>query len=164
VRQSYRVDAERRGDWWTLTSPDAPGAVSQVRRLSQADEHAREAIAFVLDIDPDSFDLHIVPRLTPALADQLAAARSATEEAADAARRAADQQRKIIQELAMTQGLNGREIAALLGVSPQRVSQMVAERNALVHRKHPPATTTRRDKTAAAAKASPKRVAARKSR
>src|SRR6202008_3820328 len=39
--------------WWTATSPEVPGMVTQARRLDQLADRAREAIALVLDIEPD---------------------------------------------------------------------------------------------------------------
>ena len=98
-KPAYRVDAERRDQWWTLTSPDAPGAVSQVRKLSQAEEHAREAIAFVLGVSADTFDVHVVPKLDAELAAEVAAARELTAEAAISAKRAADRQRQVVEQL-----------------------------------------------------------------
>ncbi|MFC7488794.1 type II toxin-antitoxin system HicB family antitoxin [Knoellia sp. CPCC 206453] len=55
--KTYTVNAEKHEGWWMLTSPDAPGAVSQVRVLSQAEDHAREAIAFVMDVDESDVEI-----------------------------------------------------------------------------------------------------------
>ncbi len=57
MKPTYEVVATRSDRWWGLTFPDVPGVVSQVRSLRQADEYAREAVAFVLGVEPDSFDL-----------------------------------------------------------------------------------------------------------
>jgi len=59
-RQTYTVNAVRAGDWWSLTVPDAPGAVSQVRDLDSAEEYAREAISFVTGAEPDTFGVVVV--------------------------------------------------------------------------------------------------------
>jgi hypothetical protein len=123
-KPTYRVDAQRHDGWWLLTSPDVPGAVSQVRRLTAADEHAREAIAFVLDVEPGSFDLVLVPVLSRGIADDVFKARAAVEAAAKAQREAADESRKVVAELLESEQLTGAEVAALLGLSPQRVSQL----------------------------------------
>ncbi len=56
MRPTYEMLATRSGRWWGLTVPDVPGVVSQVRSLRDADEYVREAVAFVLDVDPESFD------------------------------------------------------------------------------------------------------------
>lgn len=182
-RPTFQIHAERSGAWWLLTSPDAPGAVSQVRRLNQVDEHMREAIAFVMDVDADSFDLDIVPELPTALAEEVRAARAAIEQAAEVARAAAERQRKIVQELVITQRLTGREIAMVLGVSPQRVSQLSVGTSATAKQssesehaerkvpkvqvpgaKRKQAATVRQVKRTVAAKAATRSVAARGAR
>ncbi|NNM45644.1 type II toxin-antitoxin system HicB family antitoxin [Knoellia koreensis] len=122
-RPTYRVDALKREGWWLLTSPDAPGAVSQVRTLGQADEHAREAIAFVLGLAEDSFDLTVVPELPKALQAKVSKAKQGIRDLEALQREAGAMSREAVQELAAA-GFKGREIAVVLGVSPQRVSQL----------------------------------------
>ena len=48
---SYRVEAVRSGDWWSITVPELSGVFSQAKRLDQVERSAREAIAMMLDID-----------------------------------------------------------------------------------------------------------------
>lgn len=51
VTRIFTVTAERgRGDWWVL---EAPGVVSQVRRLDQIEDEMREAIAHLAGL-PES--------------------------------------------------------------------------------------------------------------
>lgn len=140
-RPTYRVDAARHGGWWLLTSPDVPGAVSQVRRLAAAEEHVREAIAFVLDVGQASFDLNVIPNLGSGLTDEVAKARAAVDSAAKAQREAAEQSRKVVAELIGNHRLSGTEVAALLGLSPQRVSQLAKGTHA---RQRPPAKVAAR--------------------
>ncbi|MEO6713448.1 MAG: hypothetical protein ABIM89_08485 [Mycobacteriales bacterium] len=59
MRPSYEVHAVRKDGWWMLTVPKVPGAVSQVHRLSDVDDYIRDAIAYVLDIPNDSFDIAV---------------------------------------------------------------------------------------------------------
>jgi DNA-directed RNA polymerase specialized sigma24 family protein len=133
----YTVRAERRDDWWLLTVPAAPGAFSQVRRLSEAEEHAREAISFVLDVAPDSFDVDVVPHLPDdRLGSEIAVAREATREAERAQRLAAAQSRTVVQKLKQ-RGLTGADIAAVLDISPQRVSQLSKPPSASSRRRRP---------------------------
>jgi hypothetical protein len=62
---TYRVTATRDGDWWSLVAHDVEGreVASQARRLDQADAAIREAIALVLDVDGEEFELQISPDL-----------------------------------------------------------------------------------------------------
>lgn len=59
MRPVYEVCAERDGDWWRLSVPTVRGAVSQVRRLSDVDDYIRDAIAYVLGVQHDSFDISV---------------------------------------------------------------------------------------------------------
>ncbi len=126
--KTYTVHAVRVDGWWGLTVPQAPGAVSQVRSLAQAEEYVREAIAFVAGADPDSFAVTIVPQLPAALADRVAAAKQAAADAEQAQATAASLSRAVVAELAEA-GFNGRESAVILGLSKQRISQLAATRD-----------------------------------
>jgi predicted RNase H-like HicB family nuclease/DNA-binding CsgD family transcriptional regulator len=123
AQMNYRVKAERDEGWWLLTVPDVPGAVSQVKRLTQAQEYIREAIAFVLDVPAGSFTVTIDPALARGQ-DQITEARRQSHEAEAAQRRAAALAREVVDMLMTREGLSGAETAAVLGVSPQRVSQL----------------------------------------
>ena len=138
-RPIYMVKATRAGRWWGLTVPDVPGAVSQVRTLAQADEYAREAIAFVLDVGSESFDLDVVPDLPADLARRVRAARSAAADVQKRQQAAAALSREVVAGLKAA-GLTGADTAAVLGLSPQRVSQ-------LAERKPAAAKTTTRGRT-----------------
>jgi hypothetical protein len=63
---TYRVTAIREADWWSLVAVDVQGreVASQSRRLDQSEAAIREAIALVLDVDDDAFDVHINPDLS----------------------------------------------------------------------------------------------------
>lgn len=123
-RPVHEVHAVKHEQWWLVTSPDAPGAVSQVRSVSQAEEHAREAIAFVLDVPEDSFDITLVIELPGPLEGEVKAAKDAIAELAEHQKRTAELSRTAARHLAEA-GLKGVEVAKVLGVSPQRVSQLM---------------------------------------
>ena len=63
-RTLYTARAQRDGNWWTISVAGLPGALTQVRRLDQAEAMTREVIALVLDVPEDSFDVQVVPDLT----------------------------------------------------------------------------------------------------
>lgn len=124
VSRVYEVRAERHGRWWLLTIPEVPGAVSQVRNLAQAEEYAREAVAYVLGAEPDSFRLTVTPVLPEDLADEVREARAAASELEALSTRVSRLSRKAAADL-RSAGLTGADTAAVLGVSPQRVSQLL---------------------------------------
>jgi DNA-directed RNA polymerase specialized sigma subunit len=123
---TYRVTATRDGDWWSLVAHDVQGrdVASQARRLDQADGAIREAIALVLDVDGDEFELEISPDLrhVEVSDDTLEALelRRALAELSDQARRRTP---AAVAELRAA-GLTVRDVAQLLGVTPSRVSQI----------------------------------------
>lgn len=124
--RTYRVEAVRSGDWWAVTVPELAGIFSQAKRLDQVEARAREAIAMMLDVDEDDVGtivVHAIPpdtvaELLEALKASVAAAEDATEEAAQMRRRAAQALRD--------EGLPLRDVGRLIGVSHQRVHQLLA--------------------------------------
>ena len=122
----YRVRAVRSGSWWAITVPELPGVFSQARRLDQVEAMAREAIAMMLDVDTDQIgriEVKVVPppraaALIGTMNDALETAREASETAASARREAAKALR--------ADGLPMRDVGLLLGLSHQRVSQILA--------------------------------------
>ncbi len=123
---TYTVTATRDGNWWSLIAEDVGGreVASQSRRLDQADAAIREAIALVLDVDPDTFDLDIVPVLDEAAVSaetlELLEVRRELAELSERSRRLTP---KAVTELRAS-GLTVRDVAELLGVTPSRVSQI----------------------------------------
>lgn len=122
---TYTVTAKHWANGWELHI-DGIG-VTQARSLSVAEATAREYIAFALDIeDENSFDVDVVSQLDAESAKQVRAAREEVRMAARMQAEAAASQRAVAKRLRGT-GLTGREIAAVLDISPQRVSQLLAD-------------------------------------
>ena len=122
----YTVRARRIGGWWALDVDGSPGVHTQVRRIDQAEEMAREAIAGVLDISPGSFEVVVAPEMPDpvrTIVEQATMARSQAAQAQDtAAQLTRDAARRLVQE-----GLTVRDAGALLGVSHQRIAQLVRQ-------------------------------------
>lgn len=123
VTKCYVVVAKRWARGWELHI-DGVG-VTQATTLSKAEAAAREYIALALDLDDEtSFAVDVVPQLDGALAKQVEAARAEVREAERRQREAAAKQREVVKQLGRS-GLSGREIAAVMGLTPQRVSQLI---------------------------------------
>jgi DNA-directed RNA polymerase specialized sigma subunit len=122
----YTVTASRDGGWWSLIAADVDGreVASQSRRLDQADAAIREAIALVLDVDKDSFDVEVVPELDQTVVSEetfeLLDLRQQLAELSERSRRLTP---LAVAELRAA-GLTVRDVAELLGVTPSRVSQI----------------------------------------
>lgn len=123
----FRVQAEwDETGWWVLTSPDAPGAVSQCRRLEQAAADMAEAIGLITghEVTEDHITLswHV-----PGQAGQAAeAARAERQQADQATARAVEHARAATGQLRQA-GFSFRDIGYMLGMSYQRAQQIAGE-------------------------------------
>jgi predicted RNase H-like HicB family nuclease len=117
----YEHDAE--DDVWLVHIKGLDGCQTFGRSIRQAESRIREALAVWLDVEPDS--LVITPELptdVAALASEVSQARSAAERAGlDAQRATADAVKRLTK-----MGLSRRDAADVLGISHQRVQQLLA--------------------------------------
>jgi len=118
---TYTVKAKRWANGWEL-HVDGEG-VTQSRSLATAERTVREYLSLLHDREVDD-EITIVPELGRKLTADLAKARRAVTELAVQQKKAAALSRATARELADA-GLKGAEIATVLGVSPQRVSQLL---------------------------------------
>ena len=125
-RKFYTALANREGKWWAISVKGLPGALSQVRRLDQAEAMAREVIALVLDVPEDGFDVVVTPVLNEEHRDALAELDRAKEQYAQSMAALAERQREATLLLVREAGLTVRDAATVLGVSFQRVSQLTS--------------------------------------
>lgn len=123
--KSYRVRAEREGKFWLLTVPELE-IMTQARRLTEADEMARDLIATWLEVAPGSFTIELDVALPDELAQRRDHARQLREEGDRLRDQAAEELRAVVRE-AHEAGLSVRELAVVLGVSHQRAQQILAE-------------------------------------
>jgi predicted RNase H-like HicB family nuclease len=123
-RKLYHVDAYQDGKWWSLQVREMPNAISQVKSLDQADEWIREAINIVSDEPEDSFDVEIIPVVGEELEAALAEAREFAAELDQFQRRMVRMYRSVMLNLSKLL-TKGKDIAAILKVSPQRVSRLL---------------------------------------
>ncbi len=122
---TFVVDAEYTGEWWVLQCREHPGAVTQVRRLEQA-SHIIEAISFVAGIDPESIDIHVEPRLPDDVAQLVASTLTLRQRAREMEANVSLDMRRSAHRL-LAHGLSQRDAAVILGISYQRVHQLVSE-------------------------------------
>lgn len=112
-RPTYRVECRRAGRWWALKAPEVPGVHTQSRRLDRAEDMARDAIALVLDVSPDSFDVRLEHALPDELQGKVVAAVDAGAQARQAADRASAATREAVATL-LHAGLTVRDAGRLL--------------------------------------------------
>ena len=126
LANDYRVEVVRSGAWWAITVPALDGVFSQTKRLDQVEDSAREAISLMLNVDESEIGaLDVVVTPPAGVADLLDALQESTVAADEAARLAAATRREVA-ELLRAEGLPLRDVGVLIGVSHQRVSQLLA--------------------------------------
>lgn len=119
---TYAAEAVRDGQWWLLTV-EGIGA-TQSRTLRDAPAAAQGLISAMLDVDPATVQVEVVPQIDSELLDHAEAARRSVARAARLQAEAAAESRAAAREL-LGVGLTGRDIATILDLSPQRVSQLL---------------------------------------
>jgi predicted RNase H-like HicB family nuclease len=124
----YTVHCQRSGGWWAITIPEVPGAFTQTRRLDQVDSMARDVIALMLGVPEDSFSIQLAPVLDERAQKVLEQVDQAKGAAEDAQRQALAAMSRAARTLVRDEGLTVRDAGRLLGVSFQRVSQLVSSR------------------------------------
>jgi hypothetical protein len=123
--RDYKVEVSRDGRWWMINVPEI-GQLTQARRISEIEDMASSLIAVSTDTPLTDITVHITSIDVPELGDiaararEIEATRYAALQANEIAQRAAAE---YVQALAKA-GVPVRDAAALLHVSPQRISQL----------------------------------------
>lgn len=123
MNKTYVATAAREGQWWVITV-DGFG-VTQSRTLRDAPNTARGLISAMLDVDDDDIQVDVEPALDPELAAHVRVARKQVADLDRLQRDAATASREAAHALILA-GVSGADAATVLGVSPQRVSQLLA--------------------------------------
>ena len=127
--KAYRVVVTREEGHWLADVPALEGAHTYSRSLPALDQAVREVVVLAADLPDEAmpslmfeYEYHTGDASLDATAREVRELRHrANEIAATAAVRTGEAASKLV-----TQGLSVRDVAALLGISPQRVSQLTA--------------------------------------
>ena len=123
--KTYQVDVVRDDGWWIMHARIPRSIVySQAKRLDDVEPMIRDAIAGVLDVNPESFAVELNFDLDSAVLDQVNRAREISLQAAEVQERASRESRAAVQAL-RKEGLTLKEAGYFLGVTPQRVAQLL---------------------------------------
>jgi len=117
----------RQGRWWIVRAPEID-QVTQARRLSEVTKAARELIAVTLDVPMSTVRVQVHVERVGEVEDVTGRAEAIRKEHARAdelARRAHDESRELARQLAGAH-VPMRDIGELLGVSHQRVHQLIS--------------------------------------
>ncbi|KUL26321.1 hypothetical protein ADL15_38665 [Actinoplanes awajinensis subsp. mycoplanecinus] len=119
--KTYSVTCQRVGSWWAISVPELKGLHTQARRLDQVAAMAREAITLLLDVDAATVTVEVHPEFPDTVTEALSA-RQAARDADERAERATESAVRTL----LRDGYTVRDAGALLGLSPQRISQISA--------------------------------------
>jgi hypothetical protein len=135
MKPTYQVKVWPDDDWWLArvvgASDGADGtplnALTQARSLAKLDPMARDLIATILDADEDTFDIEVIYELPEDVNEMVCQARGAREWA-DAAQELWQERSTVAAKALAEKGYSLRETATLLGLSHQRVDQLLERR------------------------------------
>lgn len=114
--------ATRSGDWWAVEVPTIPGLFTQAKRLDQIPALVEDA-AGMLGIEISTGDVQVEPALSPEDRTLVDRARFTREAARKAEAEASAASRAVVAQL-RGDGLTVRDVATVVGVSPQRISAL----------------------------------------
>ncbi|MGI9017894.1 MAG: hypothetical protein ACR2HR_12445 [Euzebya sp.] len=128
MSDTYDVTATRSGDWWAIevTSglPTNMLGVSQARRLTDVEGVARSLIGDLLEVPATLVEVNVLIELPPELQQMVELYRDA-DLVEDAARSEAASARSRAAVAFLKAHLTMREAGEVLGVSHQRIKQLV---------------------------------------
>ena len=125
--RTHKIHLERdENGTWIVRSPDVPGFHTYGRSLRQAKNRAREALSLWIE-DADDAELEFQIHLPKQMREATRGFRQARTRAINAEREAQALASDVASYLTAACGLSLRDAADLLGLSHQRVQQLIAE-------------------------------------
>lgn len=121
--RTLEASATKAGPWWTIRI-DALAQTAGTKKLSDVEEAATRLAAAALEMPPEDLDVQVSYPVPEAVAQDWAAARAETRQAKELTIAAAAHTRTVVHQLHQG-GYTGREIAKVLGMTFQRVSQIL---------------------------------------
>lgn len=125
AKRRLEVVVQREGRWWVFAIPELDTG-GQAKSLAEVPFEAQDVAAMWLDIDFDAIEVSVT---VAGLEDERAAwaaAEAAEAEARAAQARAAQQKRAVVAALTSGRGLSAADAGKTLGISTQRVYQLLA--------------------------------------
>jgi hypothetical protein len=121
----YKVEVTRDGRWWMIHIPEIDG-LTQARRVDEIEDMARSLIAVSTDTPLREISIRIASITVSGIgdiADTAHQVENLRRQAEELEAQAADAAKQYARELTR-EGVPVRDAAALIGVSPQRISQL----------------------------------------
>ena len=122
-KRVLEATAVKEGKWWTITIPELD-QVTATKKMAEVQEYAESLVAAVLDLSEDEVQVAVKFSLPETVATEWLAARKDTVQAKEATVSAAAKTKSVIEKL-HGDGYTTRDIEKVLGISYQRVSQII---------------------------------------
>lgn len=125
MMHEYKVEVVRDGRWWMIHVPEIDG-LTQARRIDEIEDMARSLIAISTDTPLSEIGVHVVSVTVSGIGDIADTAQRIERlrrQAEELEVQAADAAKQYARDLTR-EGVPVRDTASLLGVSPQRISQL----------------------------------------
>ena len=120
--KAYRATARREGKWWVIEVHGV--GVTQGRSTTEAQRMANDLVAIMEELPPEDVHVEIEFEIPGALGAEIKRARQETRKAEQAQRDAAEKVRRAVGHI-LSSGMSKQDAARILGVSAQRISQLV---------------------------------------
>jgi len=122
--RTWGVEASRSGRGWALEVAELDGVFSQARRLADAEAMAKDVIGLWFDVDPSEISVEVTVVVNDEhLAAEIDRLQRTTRSVEEQQAEAAGLRRQIVARL-RAEDLTNADVAAVLGISHQRVSQL----------------------------------------
>lgn len=121
--KTFEATATKEGKWWNVAIAELD-QVTATKRLGEVQEYADSLAAAVLDVPESDVHVQVVYTLPEAVETEWAAAREETRKAKELTIAAAARTKTVVGQL-YAAGYTIRDIAQVLGISFQRVSQII---------------------------------------
>lgn len=123
--REFEAIAHKEGKWWKIHIHELD-RVTRASRTKDIQSMAADLAATVLNVDPDQVTVHVTLRAPGDVMERWVQARADLEKAQELATKGARESRNIVAELSREFTIT--EVARMLGISTQRVSQLKAKK------------------------------------
>lgn len=125
IKRELEAVAHKEGKWWEIHIHELD-QVTQASRAKDIQDMATDLAAVVLDLDPDEVEVNVTLRAPDEAHKRWVQAREDIEKAQELSAKGAAESRAVVAEL--SQQFTITEVARMLGISTQRVSQLKAKK------------------------------------
>lgn len=124
-QRSFEATVTREGRWWMIAVP-ALDAVTQALSLTDVQLMATDVVAALLDVDPDDVTVSLSYELPASVASRWREAEALRAQAEETEKRAAALRRDAVRTLLAETHRSQAEAGVVLGLSKQRIQQLVS--------------------------------------